>query len=72
MRNRADARPMVEKVPGVGTATAVDSQHTRTVAAASLAASATAIRKWLESDGKEDLADLMSRAFDALRAEFAA
>lgn len=56
----------------MGTATAVDSQHTRTVAAASLAASASAIRKWLESDGKEDLADLMRRAFDALRAEYAA
>lgn len=55
----------------MGTAIAVDSQ-TRTVAAASLAASASAIRKWLESDGTEDLADLMSRAFDALRAEFAA
>jgi hypothetical protein len=62
---------MVENVPSMGTAIAVDSQ-TRTVAAASLAASASAIRKWLESDGTEDLADLMSRAFDALRAEFAA
>lgn len=63
---------MVENSLGVGTASAVDSQHTRTVAAASLAASASAIRKWLESDGKEDLADLMSRAFDALRAELVA
>jgi hypothetical protein len=63
---------MVENASWVGTASAVDSQQTRTVAAASLTASAGAIRKWLESGGKEDLADLMSRAFDALRAEYAA
>lgn len=63
---------MVAEALRVGTASAVDSQHTRTVAAASLAASASAIRKWLESDGTEDLTDLMSRAFDALRAEYAA
>jgi hypothetical protein len=63
---------MVENASRVGTASAVDSQQTRTVAAASLTASAGAIRKWLESGGTEDLADLMSRAFDALRAEYAA
>ena len=63
---------MVENVSRMGTASAVDSQQTRTVAAASLTASASAIRKWLESGGTEDLADLMSRAFDALRAEYAA
>lgn len=64
--------PEVEIAHRVGKPTAVDSQQTRTVAAASLAASAAAIRKWVESGGTEDLAELMSRAIDALRAEFAA
>lgn len=67
----ADLR-MVGNALRVGRHSPVDSQHTRTVAAASLAASANAIRKWVESGGKEDLADLMTLAFDALRAEYAA
>jgi hypothetical protein len=39
--------------------------------AASLVASTAAIRRWAESGGEEDLTDLMSQAFDALRLEFA-
>jgi hypothetical protein len=50
----------------------VDSLHPRDLVAASLAASTSAIRTWAESGGTEDLTELMGRAFDALRAEFAA
>lgn len=42
------------------------------VFAASVAASTSAIRQWADSGGTQDLLELMSQAFDSLRAEFAA
>lgn len=46
--------------------------RSRAIIAASLAASVAVIRHWAESGGTEDLAELMTQAFDALRLEFGA
>lgn len=49
----------------------MDSSQNR-MFAASVAASTSAIRQWADSGGTQDLLELMSQAFDALRVEFAA
>lgn len=59
------------RVPCGGYEPGVHPLRSRAMIAASLVASTAAIRRWAESGGEEDLTDLMSQAFDALRLEFA-